>query len=66
MGMRGASGPFVTTIFIIVSLAVLLIGLFEVRVGFGAWWYSASVAFLVVVITLIAVYLVRAVNNGTA
>ncbi len=64
--MRGSSGPLVTTIFIIASLAILLIALFEVRAGFGAWWYTAVIAFLVAVIILVAVYLVRGVNSGTA
>ncbi len=66
MGMRGASGPLATTIFIIVSLAVLLVGLFLVRAGAGAWWYTAAVAFLVAVIILVGAYLVRGVNSGTA
>ncbi len=66
MAMRGASGPLATTIFIVVSLAILLLAMFEARAGSGPWWYTAIMAFLVVVIIAVAAYLVRAVNGGTA
>ncbi len=66
MSDRVVSGPLLTTIFIIVSLAAVLVFFYEAHVAAGPGWYTALVAFLVAVAVLFAIFLAAGVNGGRA